>query len=31
VEVADSLGIHGICHADYDSTVTKLAALGLTL
>jgi putative hydrolase of the HAD superfamily len=31
VEVAGSLGIHGICHADFNSTVTKLAALGLTL
>jgi len=31
VEVAGGLGIHGICHADYNATVAKLAALGLTL
>ena len=31
VEVASSLGIHGIEHHDYDSTVAKLAALGLSL
>jgi putative hydrolase of the HAD superfamily len=31
VEVASGLGIHGICHADYNSTVAQLAALGVTL
>jgi putative hydrolase of the HAD superfamily len=31
VEVASGLGIHGIEHTDYDSTIAKLAALGLTL
>ncbi len=31
VEVASGLGIHGIEHRDYDSTIAKLGALGLTL
>ncbi len=31
VEVAATLGINGIVQSDYDSTVAKLAALGLTL
>jgi putative hydrolase of the HAD superfamily len=31
VEVASSLGIHGIHHTGYDSTVEQLAALGLHL
>jgi putative hydrolase of the HAD superfamily len=29
VQIADSLGIHGIHHTDYASTCSKLAALGL--
>lgn len=31
VQIADSLGIHGIHHTSYDSTCAKLAALGLKL
>jgi putative hydrolase of the HAD superfamily len=31
VQVAESLGIRGIHHTDYNSTCTKLAALGLKL
>ena len=31
VEVAQSLGMHGIHHTDYTTTRTALAALGLTL
>ncbi|AMR25568.1 hydrolase (plasmid) [Hymenobacter psoromatis] len=31
IGVAASLGIQGICHVDYPSTCTKLAAFGLTL
>jgi putative hydrolase of the HAD superfamily len=31
VQVAETLGIRGIHHTDYDSTVAKLATLGLTL
>jgi putative hydrolase of the HAD superfamily len=31
VEVASTLGIHGICHKDIDSTKAKLAELGLRL
>lgn len=31
VEVAQSLGMQGIRHTDYDSTRTALAALGLSL
>jgi putative hydrolase of the HAD superfamily len=31
VQVAEALGIRGIHHTDYDSTLAKLAALGLTL
>ncbi len=31
VGVAAGLGIQGICHADYPSTCTQLAAFGLTL
>ena len=31
VEVAQSLGMHGIHHTDYATTCATLAALGLTL
>jgi len=31
VQIADSLGIHGIHHTDYNSTCVKLASLGLKL
>ncbi len=31
VEVANSLGIHGIHHTDYESSKNKLAELGVTL
>ncbi|SEW52548.1 HAD family hydrolase [Chitinophaga arvensicola] len=31
VDVANGLGINGLCHTDYESTVKKLAAYGLTL
>lgn len=31
VEVASKMGLHGICHKDYDSTVAALAQLGLTI
>lgn len=31
VDVANGLGINGICHTDYESTLKKLAAFGLTL
>jgi len=31
VQVAETLGIHGIHHTDYDSTCSKLAAVGLKL
>lgn len=31
VDVANGLGINGICHTDYESTLKKLEAFGLTL
>ena len=31
VQVAESLGIHGIHHTSYASTTAKLASLGLKL
>jgi putative hydrolase of the HAD superfamily len=31
VEIASKMGLHGLCHKDYDSTKAALAALGLTL
>jgi putative hydrolase of the HAD superfamily len=31
VQVAGNLGIHGIHHTSYDSTVASLTALGLAL
>lgn len=31
VDVANGLGINGICHTDYESTLKKLAAFDLTL
>jgi hypothetical protein len=29
VQIAEELGIHGICHTDYQSTCAKLASCGL--
>ncbi|WP_436488186.1 HAD family hydrolase [Chitinophaga sp. ARDCPP14] len=31
IDVAAGLGINGVCHTDYESTVKKLAAFGLVL
>jgi putative hydrolase of the HAD superfamily len=31
VQIAEGLGIHGIHHTDYDTTLAKFAKLGLTL
>jgi putative hydrolase of the HAD superfamily len=31
VQIAEALGIHGIHHTDYDTTLAKFAKLGLTL
>ncbi|MFX1706557.1 HAD family phosphatase [Chitinophaga sp. CC14] len=31
IDVAAGLGINGVCHTDYESTLKKLAAFGLTL
>jgi putative hydrolase of the HAD superfamily len=31
VQIAESLGIHGLLHTDYQSTCEKLAAFGLHL
>jgi putative hydrolase of the HAD superfamily len=31
VQVAETLGIRGILHIDYNSTVAKLASIGLEL
>lgn len=31
VEIAEELGIHGICHTDYKSTYEKLQTFGLRL
>ncbi|MGF6849564.1 putative hydrolase of the HAD superfamily [Chitinophaga sp. W3I9] len=31
IDVAAGLGINGVCHTDYESTVKKLAAFGLAL
>ncbi|MBO9728831.1 MAG: HAD hydrolase-like protein [Chitinophaga sp.] len=31
VDVANGLGINGVCHTDYESTVKQLAAFGLVL
>jgi putative hydrolase of the HAD superfamily len=31
VEIAAKVGLHGICHSDYDATKAALAAFGLTL
>ncbi|WP_142688070.1 HAD family hydrolase [Chitinophaga polysaccharea] len=31
IDVAAGLGINGVCHTDYESTLTKLAGFGLVL
>jgi putative hydrolase of the HAD superfamily len=31
VEVATKMGLHGVCHKDYDSTIAALSAFGLKL